>query len=70
MVYHYMYHCSYTPQAFLAEQIAAKERDKLTARLAKEEADAIEEARLAREKETLKHQYQRDMLARKQKEVY
>lgn len=56
-------------QALLAEQIAAKEREKLAARHAKEEAEAVEEARIAREKEALKRQYEQDMLSRQQKEV-
>ncbi len=46
-----------------------KEREKLSIKRAKERAEAQEEARLEGERQRLKHQYQRDAIERRRKEV-
>lgn len=56
-------------QAELAEQIAAQKREKEAKRLAREREEAVEEARLAQEREKLNRQYQREVLEKRRKEV-
>lgn len=56
-------------QAELAEQIVARQREKEALRLAKEREEALEEARLAQERQRLNLQYQRELAEKRRKEV-
>lgn len=56
-------------QAFLQEQIAAKERQKLEERLHREREEREEAEKLAKERERLQREYQKEVERARRKEV-
>ena len=48
------------PQEFVGQQVAEKERAKLEEKLHREREDALEEARLARERDKMKADFERE----------
>jgi hypothetical protein len=57
-------------QEFVRQQVAEKERAKLEEKHRKEREDAIEEARLARERDRMKADFEREKEKARRKEVY
>ena len=65
-----IYFTSFLFQEFIRQQVAEKERAKMEEKLRREREDAIEEAKLAAERDRMKANFEREKEKTRRKEVH